>query len=181
MRRMRFGLLFALGFATVAGAEVLDHSPQGFTVRNVAIVPATPEQSWNALVNHIDTWWPRDHTWFGSEGKLSIDAVAGGCFCEHAGQRQAQHLVVSHVEPGKLLRMLGGLGPLQGMGVHGVLDFQFEKLDSKQTRITLRHRVGGYSPDDLGAFAPVVDRVQALQLKGLATHLHGQLEDSKHP
>ena len=62
-----------------------------------------------------------DHTWWGRASRLSIDARAGGCFCEIAGKRQAQHMQVVFADPGKLLRMSGGLGPLQGMGLSGVL------------------------------------------------------------
>ncbi len=181
MNVVRLWPLLCLGFVAASPAAVLDQSAGGFTVRNTAVVPSSSARAWDALVNEIGQWWPADHTWFGDSGNLSINPVAGGCFCERDGARQAQHLIVSHVEPGKLLRMLGGLGPLQGMGVHGVLDFTLEALPNEQTRITLRHRVGGYTPDDLGAFAATVDRVQALQLQGLASHLHGHLEDTPNP
>ena len=83
-------------------------------------------------------------------------------------------MAVTFVEPGKLLRMTGGLGPLQGMGLHGALEFRLEPVEGEaapSTRITMYYRAGGYSPDDLSAFAPVVDQVQARQLGGLAEHL----------
>jgi hypothetical protein len=32
---------------------------------------------------------------------------------------------VVFVDPGHVLRMTGGLGPLQGMGIYGALDFSF--------------------------------------------------------
>ncbi len=175
------GLLLSLCCAGIANAEVADRAPNGFTVSNTVVVDATPSRSWDALINEIGLWWPADHTWFGDAGTLSIDPVAGGCFCERNGQQQAQHLTVSHVDPGKLLRMLGGLGPLQGMGLHGVLDFQLEALDKQRTQITMQHRVGGYSPDDLGEFATVVDQVQALQLNSLAKHLTAPAKEPQSP
>ena len=67
--------------------------------------------------------------------------------------------------------MTGGLGPLQGMGLDGALEFRLAPADGGGTRITLWYRVGGYTPDDLSKFAPVVDRVQAQQLGGLAAYL----------
>jgi uncharacterized membrane-anchored protein YitT (DUF2179 family) len=56
------------------------------------------------------------------------------------------------------------------MGLHGALEFQLAPADGG-TRITMRYRAGGYSPDDLSKLAPVVDRVQAQQLAGLVEHL----------
>ena len=83
-------------------------------------------------------------------------------------------------DPGKLLRMTGGLGPLQGMGLHGVLEFRLEPVQGPDgderrdmTRIVLYYRAGGYTPDHIGAFAAVVDGVQATQLKGLVDHIGG--------
>jgi hypothetical protein len=77
---------------------------------------------------------------------------------------------VVFVDPGSLLRLAGGLGPLQGMGVQGVMEWRLAPIDGG-TRITLFYRAGGYTPDDLSKFAPVVDQVQALQLGGLVDHL----------
>ncbi len=164
--------------ASPAGAAVKDQSAAGFTLENEAVVAVDAATAWDALVDDVDRWWPKDHTWWGAESKLSIDARAGGCFCEIDGQRQAQHLEVVFIDPGKLLRMTGGLGPLQGMGLHGVLEFRLEPVQGPDgderrdmTRIVLHYRAGGYAPDHIGAFAPVVDRVQATQLKGLVDHI----------
>lgn len=166
--------LLALGLLAIASAraEVKDATPKGFTIENSVEVPVDREAAWDALVGDIDAWWPRDHTWWGAESKLSITARAGGCFCEKApGGRQAEHLRVAFVDPGRTLRMTGGLGPLQGMGLHGALEFRLAEAGPGWTRITLWYRVGGYTPDDLSKFAPVVDRVQGLQLGGLARYL----------
>lgn len=155
-----------------AAAEVLDRSTRGFTLSNVVEVPVPPAEAWQGLVRDVGQWWPSDHTWFGDATALSIEARAGGCFCERKGTQEAAHMQVAYVDPGKLLRMLGALGPLQGMGLNGTLDWKFEAIEGG-TRITMWNRVGGYTPDDLGAFADVVDRVQAQQLGGLAEHLGG--------
>ena len=154
--------------AHTAGAAVKDATAGGFTVENSEVVPAGADAVWNALVHEVDRWWPKDHSWWGAESKLSIDARAGGCFCELAGARQAQHMAVVFVDPGKTLRMTGGLGPLQGMGLGGALEFRLAPADGGGTRITMFYRAGGYTPDDLSKFAPVVDKVQAQQLHGLA-------------
>lgn len=85
-------------------------------------------------------------------------------------------MTVAFVDPGKLLRMTGGLGPMQGMGLHGALQWRFAEADGK-TMITFWYRAGGYMPDDLSKFAPVVDRVQA-QLGALAGHLSASASKS---
>jgi len=156
--------------APATTAKVLDSSSAGFTIENEVTVPVDPQAAWKALVEHVDEWWPKDHSWFGKDGKFSIEPRAGGCFCEIAGPRQVQHMTVSFSDPGVLLRMLGGLGPLQGMGLNGALDWRFAAVEDG-TRITLRYVAGGYTTQDLTQFAPIVDQVQGVQLGGLASYL----------
>jgi hypothetical protein len=69
--------------------------------------------------------------------------------------------------------MTGGLGPLQGMGLDGALEWRLAKTEGG-TRITLWYRAGGYTPDDLTKFVPVVDQVQGVQLGGLADYLRAK-------
>ena len=173
---LRFGsrtviAVLACGLATMVHPEVIDVTPSGFTLENTVEVPADTAATWRALVEDVGRWWPRDHTWWGADGELTIEPRAGGCFCERNGEQQALHLLVTFVDPGKLLRMTGGLGPLQGMGLHGALEFRLAANDNGGTSVTMYYRAGGYTPDDLSGFAPIVDQVQALQLAGLATHL----------
>ena len=155
-------------------AAVKDSSPSGFTLENSQIVPADAGDTWDALVDDVDQWWPADHTWWGDAGNLSITARAGGCFCERDGGRQARHMTVVFVDPGKTLRLVGGLGPLQGMGLDGTLEFRLADDEAGGTRVTLWYRAGGYTPDDLSQFAPVVDKVMAAQLAGLASLLRAR-------
>ncbi len=171
MRRTMAGIAMMMAVvATPLHAEVKDSAASGFTVENSALIAAPPAKVWQAMTGAIDQWWPKDHSWWGAASRLSIDARAGGCFCEIAGAQQAQHLQVLFVDPEKTLRMGGGLGPLQGMGLHGVAEWTLQP-EGDATRVTWRYRAGGYTPDDLSKFAPVVDRVQAQQLDGLARHL----------
>lgn len=179
MRPMTLCRLLALSLAfrvapaagPPARAEVLDATPAGFTLQNTVRVPVDPQTAWGALVDEVGDWWPRDHTWWGEQSELTLDPRAGGCFCERHGEQQAMHMQVVFVDPGKLLRLTGGLGPLQGMGLDGVLELRLEAAEAGGTTITMFYRAGGYTPDDLASFAPIVDQVQALQLAGLADHL----------
>ena len=160
-----------LALALPAQAVLKDSSPSGFTVENVEVVPVPPAVAWKALVEDVDRWWPADHTWWGDASKLSIVPRVGGCFCELNGDQQAWHMSVTFVDPEKTLRLTGGLGPLQGMGLSGALEFRLAPTRDGGTTITLWYRAGGYTPDDLSKFAPVVDKVQGLQLGGLARYL----------
>lgn len=162
-------LTFAL--ASTAQAEVKDSSPSGFTIENSRVVPVDAAAAFKALIEDVDRWWPKDHSWWGKDSKLSIEPRAGGCFCESAGAQQALLMLVTFVDPGRTLRLVGGLGPLQGMGLHGVLEFRFTPIEGEGRTILMTYRAGGYTPDDLSKFAPVVDGVQAMQLGGLADFL----------
>jgi uncharacterized protein YndB with AHSA1/START domain len=172
-RALALALCASLALASpgAARAEVKDATAGGFTLENSVQVPTDALTAWRALVEDVDRWWPADHTWWGAEGELSIEPRAGGCFCERRGAQQALHMLVSFVDPGKLLRLTGGLGPLQGMGLHGVLEFRFAPAAGGGSTITMFYRAGGYAPEDLSKLVPVVDRVQAQQLGALAEHL----------
>ena len=167
-------VLFALVAGSVpfssAQARIVDQAANGFTVENSQWVPVDPDTAWKVFVNDVGKWWPADHSWWGDASKLSISEKAGGCLCEINGAQQAWHMTVTFVDPGRLMRMAGGLGPLQGMGLNGTLEWRFVK-EKDGTRITLWYRAGGYTPDDLGKFVPVIDQVQGLQLGGLAEYL----------
>ena len=174
MRGARWSLVLlgALAYSSVE-AKIVDQAPNGFTLENSEWVPTDPQASWKSFVNDVGQWWPADHSWWGDASKLSISEKVGGCFCELNGAQQAWHMTVTFVDPGKLMRMTGGLGPLQGMGLDGALEWRFV-AENGGTRITLWYRAGGYTPDDLAKFVPVVDKVQALQLGGLAEYLRKQ-------
>ncbi|ALO45474.1 hypothetical protein [Pseudohongiella spirulinae] len=152
-------------------AEVLYTADAGFAVENKVQIQQSVDVVWQALVNDVDAWWPKDHSWWA--GTFSIDPHAGGCFCERSGERSVQHMAISMVDPGKLLRMTGGLGPLQGLGLSGALDWQIvpDEADPQLTEVTLTYRVNGYTPGGFGQLAPVVDQVQGLQLGGLKSYL----------
>ncbi len=154
------------GLALPARAGVRQAAANGFELENSALVQAPAGKVWKAMTAGIDHRWPKDHSWWGSKSTLRLDARAGGCFCEPAGERQAQHLQVALVEPGQRLRLLGGLGPLQAMGLHGVAESTLEP-QGQATRVVWRYTVDGYTTTDPTALAAVVDRVQARQLDGL--------------
>lgn len=162
--------------APCAQASVLARTDNGFQIENQVDVQASAEHAYAALVNEVGLWWPAAHSWFGAAENFSIDARAGGCFCEIAGANQVEHMRIVVSRPAALLRMSGGLGPLQSMGLSGPLDWIFEPLDSDNpdagTRIRLRYTVSGFVDKPLGRFIDVVDQVQGQQLNALAKHIN---------
>lgn len=164
---LSLALIAQVALPPSAAAAVLDSSERGFTIESSVHTDADAARSWRALTRDVGRWWLSEHTWWGRADRLRIEARAGGCFCEKSGSREAEHLRVVMVSPHKLLRMNGGLGPLQGMGFSGVLEFRLAADDAGGTRITLHYRVGGYSDQDPRGLAPAVDAVLSAQLQAL--------------
>jgi hypothetical protein len=150
-----------------ARADVVESSAGGFTVKIAVQVSGSAMDAYRAAVDHVGAWWDSAHTWSGKSSNLSIDATAGGCFCERLpGGGGVRHLTVVYVDPGKLLRMNGGLGPLQDMAVNGSLTWTFAEAAGKST-IEMTYKVGGYAPGGLAALAVPVNGVLAQQLDRL--------------
>jgi len=171
LQKVKNGLILYLALMSVnAIAKVLFVDSHGFSVENKVEIKAHSEKVWQVLVNDVDLWWPKEHSWFGDKGRFFIESKAGGCFCEVSGDKSAEHMRISYVEPKKLLRMTGGLGPLQGMGMYGSMDWKFSETDGMTTLI-LKYKVSGYSPDGFEQLAPIVAKVQGLQLGGLKSYL----------
>ena len=161
-------ILFVAAFSfAVADAEVIDSSENGFTVKNDAVIAASPDKVYQALL-HVGNWWDSEHTYSGDAHNMSIDARPGGCFCERLPNGGGiQHMAVLFVAPGKAVRMSGGLGPLQPLGVAGSLEWKMTAADGG-TRLELRYMVGGYASGGLRELAAPVDgvlRAQMLRLR----------------
>ena len=151
-------------------AEVVSAGQNGFIIQIERTSKASPEEAYAQFLR-VSEWWNGDHSWFGDARALSIEPKVGGCFCEKDGDRQALHMLVSFVDPGKEVRMIGGLGPLQMMGVTGGMSWQFK---AKETGSTIIHRyhVTGYNEQGWKDFSAIVDSVQSLQMDGLARALN---------
>lgn len=145
--------------APTATAEVIDSAPGGFSLVHEVIIDAPRSEVWQAAVGNVGGWWSSDHTISGDATNMSIDPVPQGCFCEAIGDHAGVvHLTVTFVNPGVLLRLTGGLGPLGLMGVDGNMTWEFFDADDK-TRVKFAYAVGGYRPGGLDTVAGPVDVV----------------------
>ena len=152
-------------------AEVKDSSAAGFTIQDTMIIAKNPDMVYHSLVVDISLWWDSAHTFSGNAGNLSIDDRAGGCFCEKLDNGgSVRHLEVVFAEPGKTLRMIGGLGPLQSMAVTGSMTWSLSRTDIG-TNVKVIYTIGGYRPGGLQKMAPLVDKVMGEQLKRLKDYI----------
>ena len=159
----------------VVQAEVTASAPDGFVSEHVVLLEAAPDDAYRALTENLAAWWDAAHSYSGDASNFSLDDRAGGCFCESLpGGGSVEHLRVVFASPGRLLRMQGGLGPLQAMAVQGTMEFRLEGVTDEQTRLEYRYAVSGYAPGGLQSLADPVDQVQGGQLARLAAYVAGK-------
>ncbi len=167
--------LFATG-AVPAAAEVQAVGDGGFVSHNVVEVAASPADAWAKLLEPA-AWWNGEHSYSGSAANMTVEPVAGGCFCEAIPATNAAaaggvaHMRVLYLDPRvRTLRMSGGLGPLQSEAVTGVLTMTVEPSRAG-SKITWDYVVGGYMRMSMDQMAPLVDTVVGEQLSRLAASL----------
>lgn len=175
---------------SMAQAEVVTQSSAGFVIKLSADTTATQKDAWKALITP-NKWWSGEHTYTGDASNLWLDAQATGCFCEKlpkptdapAEQRMGsvEHMHVVYADPQRgVLRMVGGLGPLQGEALHGTLTITLKPIEGG-TRIEWDYVVGGYMRMDPEQIAPLVEKVLGEQLTRLVGWLAPIEVDSKPP
>lgn len=170
----------------LAQAEVAAQSATGFVIKLTAETTASKSDTWNSLIAP-NKWWSGQHTYTGDAANLYLDAQATGCFCEKLpkpadappGQRMGsvEHMHVVYADPERgVLRMVGGLGPLQGEALHGTLTITLKSTEAG-TQIAWEYVVGGYMRMDPEKLAPMVERVLGEQLGRLAALLNAPLSE----
>ncbi len=171
MSKLLLSLFALLLFVPNAGiAEVVSASPSGFVSQHTLLLDAEPTQAYEALTAKIHEWWDAEHSYSGKSSNFSLEAKAGGCFCEKLSDGEVEHMRVIFADAGRLLRMQGGLGPLQGYAVTGSMTFEFVATD-EGSELRYVYVVGGYLPEGLDNWASAVDLVQLGQLKRLQAFL----------
>jgi len=172
MRTVMAALLVSV--AAHAGAEVKNTNGTGFEIENKRVVAASPTEAW-AMLGRIGEWWNPAHSYSGDAANLRIALKAGGCFCEAlpASGGSVEHMRVVHARPGELLRLQGGLGPLQGEAVAGTLDWRMKPVEGG-TEITQTYIVSGSIRAGAAIMAAPVGAVLDEQLSRLAAKLENR-------
>jgi uncharacterized protein YndB with AHSA1/START domain len=168
MPSMRPYLLGALALVAVASAQSAPQvTPTGFLVKLEVNINAPVAKVYEALVGRIGLWWNPEHTYSHDAKNLSIDPRPGGCFCEKLPNGGGvEHLRVVHVSPGEVLRLSGGLGPLQASGLAGSLTWKLTG-GGENTRVQLSYSVGGFIDGGFEKIAPAVESMLSDQLNRL--------------
>ena len=166
MNALRALALLLVSLAMPAAADTGNVTPHGFISIFRDEVNASPADLWRAVVQ-LPRWWSGQHSYSGQASNMSLDAQAGGCWCERWGEgNSVQHGHVVQVQPGRSLRLYANLGPLQELPVNGVLTLTIAMQENK-TILRLTYRVSGPPDAGLDQLAPVVDQVIGHQFKRL--------------
>lgn len=158
--------------ASPASAEVAASTDTSFTIVERVTVTATPAKLWAVLVAP-SAWWSGEHSWSGDAANFSLEPRPGGCWCEKLPDGGGvEHMRVVFIQPGKLLRLRGGLGPLQAIPASAVMTVTLNPAaDGRSTVLAFTYAVAG--APGLGPLAAPVDGVLAAQvarLKAVAEH-----------
>lgn len=175
-QRALAGLVFGIACGVACGsaaAELSGQTPQGFTSTHSAEVKATPAQAFEAF-GQVGRWWNDAHTYSGKAANLTLDPVAGGCFCERWDAGSVEHARVVNVGRNAFVRLQGALGPLQELPVQGVLTMSVKAGADGRSTVRFVYRVGGPADAGLEKWAGPVDQVIGEQLSRLARLLDGR-------
>lgn len=189
MIRIAYAALAALGLAAPAAAEVTETSADHFVTNDSATVKADTRATWLALTAP-GGWWDDAHTWSGKASNMTLVPQGGGCFCERIPETDTatqvglagsvQHMAVVMANPMKVLRMRGGLGPLQSEPVDGVLTITMQAAKGGGTKIVWEYVVAGHMRFPIATISKAVDVVMSQQLGHLADKL-GRIDAGKAP
>jgi hypothetical protein len=155
-----------------AKATVTASGTNGFTIRHEAVLPVETPRAYELFLQ-IHSWWDRDHTYTGDALNLTITPQVGGCWCERLPlDGNVEHMRVTMVSPGSMIRFSGGLGPLAAMGAQGAMTWTFIPMADGLSRVRLDYAVTGFAAGDagLGAMAAPVDRVLGAAIENLADY-----------
>ena len=103
---MALGLAVAAVLICPAHGAVKDAAPNGFSVVESVHIAAPPDIVYAELIQPAH-WWSSEHTFSHSAANLTLDAKAGGCWCEMLANGSVQHLVVVFASPSRNLRSSG--------------------------------------------------------------------------
>lgn len=160
------GTLLAM-LPLAAGAEVKLATADAMLIRHEFRIEAPAAKAWDTLV-HPERYWPSDHTWSGQRESLSLEPVAGGCYCERWDGGSAEHGRVVMAVPGRALKLDAALGPFLEMAISGILAVSLEEKEGTTTAV-VTYRVSGDPAHRLDALAPIVDQVLGMQFGAFAS------------
>ena len=135
-------VLFALGAARGASAEVKPLDVGGFVITHDLAVAGTPTQVFDMITGDLKPWW--DHTFSEHPKALFIEPWPGGGFYEIFDDKGngVRHAVVTWADRGRRLRFEGPLG-LSGNAVTFVSTYDLSARGADSTAIHFTASVAG--------------------------------------
>ena len=153
------GFALALMLSHPACAAVDGVGDSGFALSETVHVAAPPARVYDAFVMPSH-WWSAEHSYSHDAANFTLDPRAGGCWCEKLPDGgSVQHMTVAVVMPGKMIRLLGALGPFQAWGVTGALTVTFKPAADGGTDLLATYNMGGYSKTGFAGGAQAADGV----------------------
>jgi uncharacterized protein YndB with AHSA1/START domain len=149
----------AVAMSMSAMAEVKASAPDGLMFQYKGELPLAREAAWKRVLA-VGTWWNDEHTYSGKGANMTVDAVAGGCWCEMWSGGEVEHGRVVTIMNNEMLRFQTALGPLQGLGVNAIMTWTLADGSSPgTTSVTMDYSVVGSSLTNLVPMAAPVDGV----------------------
>ena len=174
--RSPFVLIAAmLALTPVSTAEVTEKAPDGFMIQ-LERASSLPVSGVQTKARDIGSWWSSAHTYSGDAANMSLEPAGGSLFWierwEAGFVEHGRVLVDMESENAATLRFRAALGPLQEMGVTGVLSIVSEAETDEETpeesTIRFQYVVTGASFSGLDGIADVVEMVLTEQIESLA-------------
>jgi uncharacterized protein YndB with AHSA1/START domain len=150
-------------FAGTAQAQVAAVGENGFQIRAAREIEKPAGEVFATFEKEIGQWWSSSHSWSGDASNVRFDLKQGALIEKLPDGGFCRHLEIVYYEPGRAMRLSGGLGPLQGLGLHGVMSLTVSEAGEK-SRVELSYNVSGFLPGGFEQLAPAVDGVLNEQL-----------------
>ncbi|MFN3191908.1 MAG: hypothetical protein ACE361_15460 [Aureliella sp.] len=141
-------------------AEVRSAKPDGFSIAIKVESPLEADATFRALVDDFAKWYDASHSYSGKAENLSLDLKRHCMFEKLPNGGFVRHMEIAYYHPNqRVIRLLGGLGPLQEMGVTGALTFAVKPAEGGGASTMLTYRITGADDQELNKIAPIVDQV----------------------
>ena len=159
-------------------ADVIASAEDGFQVKVVKQTKADSKVAFHSMIHEFSNWWNGDHSFSGDAKNLSMDLEKGCMFEKLPEGGFVRHMEIVFYQPHQTLRLSGGLGPLQGMGVSGSLTFTLTENESG-TKIEMTYNVVGSKFQQLDKIAAPVNQVLTEQMERLQKFCDSKLKKEK--
>ena len=168
-----FVILALTLISSLAQGQVTQSSQTGFQIRIERELECNAQVAYQKLVNEFNQWYDASHSYSQKAENLSLD-LDKHCMLETLPDGGfVRHMEIVFHQPGKLMRMTGGLGPLQGMGVSGAMTYAFTPEGDK-SKVTMTYTVSGADFLQLDKIAIPVNQVLGLQLDRFQKHCNNK-------